>query len=221
MFYMDGFPATAGTMDLDMIDLSGVEGIEIYAGMTSIPPEFMTVVGGERCGVIAVWSRPTRPRRKRSGEMAEADLERLLVTHAVYTSDQVDSPARLTSGSMTGCAAVFAPLVAARTSVETNLPNEAATGTAAAVFRITRRFWEFTAMALLPMSAFECDGLDFGSMEGLLFRPIQMPALSMHFSTAQRNERKPPIHAQRTASCRAVIPHTRHLTSSWVFCAPR
>ena len=101
MFYMDGFPATAGTMDLDMIDLSGVEGIEIYAGMTSIPPEFMTVVGGERCGVIAVWSRPTRPRRKRSGEMAEADLERLLVTHAVYTSDQVDSPARLTSGSAT------------------------------------------------------------------------------------------------------------------------
>ena len=99
MFYMDGFPATAGTMDLDMIDLSGVEGIEIYAGMSSIPAEFMTVVGGERCGVIAVWSRPARPRVKRNSEMGKVDLEGLLVSRAVYTSDQVDSPARLTSGS--------------------------------------------------------------------------------------------------------------------------
>jgi len=64
MFYLDGFPATSGPMDLDMIDLSGVEGIEVYAGMTSIPAEFMGVVGGEQCGVIAVWSRPTRPRRR-------------------------------------------------------------------------------------------------------------------------------------------------------------
>ncbi|HEU4747041.1 MAG TPA: carboxypeptidase regulatory-like domain-containing protein, partial [Gemmatimonadaceae bacterium] len=57
LFYMDGFPATSGTMDLDMIDLSGVEGIEVYSGMASIPPEFMISAGGEGCGVIAVWSR--------------------------------------------------------------------------------------------------------------------------------------------------------------------
>ena len=100
MFYMDGFPATAGAMDLDMIDLSGVEGIEIYAGMSSIPAEFMSVVGGEKCGVIAVWSRPTRARKQRGGgQMGEADLERLLTSREVYTSDQVDSPARLAGGS--------------------------------------------------------------------------------------------------------------------------
>ncbi len=101
MFYMDGFPAISGPMDLDMIDLSGVEGIEVYAGMSSIPAEFMSVVGGESCGVIAVWSRPTRPRKQRIDQSSDVDLEKLLASRAVYTSDQVDDPARLTSGSAT------------------------------------------------------------------------------------------------------------------------
>lgn len=98
MFFMDGFAARAGVMDLDMIDLSGVEGIEVYAGMSSIPAEFMSVVGGEKCGVIAVWSRPTRPRKQRVGQMEVADLERLLMSREVYTSDQVDSPAQPADG---------------------------------------------------------------------------------------------------------------------------
>lgn len=98
MFYLDGFPATAGAMDLDMIDLSGVEGIEVYAGMASIPPEFMSVVGGERCGVIAVWSRPTKARKQRS-EVRNVDPDTLLATRAAFTADQVDVPARLTGGS--------------------------------------------------------------------------------------------------------------------------
>jgi Carboxypeptidase regulatory-like domain/TonB-dependent Receptor Plug Domain/Gram-negative bacterial TonB protein C-terminal len=101
IFYMDGFPATSGPMDLDMIDLSGVEGIEVYGGMSSIPAEFMSVVGGESCGVIAVWSRPTRPRKQRIEQASDVDLENLLASRAVYTSDQVDDPARLTSGSAT------------------------------------------------------------------------------------------------------------------------
>jgi hypothetical protein len=99
LFYMDGFPAVAGTMDLDMIDLSSVEGIEVYGGMSSIPAEFMTVAGSEGCGVIAVWSRPTRPRKQRVSEANGVDLEKLLTSHAVYTSDEVDDPARLTDGS--------------------------------------------------------------------------------------------------------------------------
>jgi len=98
MFYLDGFPATSGPMDLDMIDLSGVEGIEVYAGMTSIPAEFMGVVGGEQCGVIAVWSRPTRPRRRITQE-GQADLAKLVESGAAYTSNQVDDPAELTGGS--------------------------------------------------------------------------------------------------------------------------
>ncbi len=93
VFYMDGFPARAGVMDLDMIDLSGVEGIEVYAGMSSIPAEFMSVAGGETCGVIAVWSRPYRPKSRRREPISQDALERLVAEQTVYTADRVSQPA--------------------------------------------------------------------------------------------------------------------------------
>lgn len=98
LFYMDGFPARAGVMDLDMIDLSGVEGIEVYSGMSSIPAEFMIATGAERCGVIAVWSRPFRPKPPARGSVPLAELERLIAAHTVYTAEQVHAPALLISG---------------------------------------------------------------------------------------------------------------------------
>ncbi|HLA13575.1 MAG TPA: carboxypeptidase regulatory-like domain-containing protein, partial [Gemmatimonadaceae bacterium] len=98
VFYMDGFPATSGTMDLDMIDLSGVEGIEVYSGMASIPAEFMISTGGESCGVIAVWSRPFRPRPRPRESVPLAELERLIAAQRVFTADQVTAPALLISG---------------------------------------------------------------------------------------------------------------------------
>jgi TonB family protein len=99
MFYMDGFPATSGVMDLGMIDLSGVEGIEVYSGLSSIPAEFMSVRGAETCGVIAVWSRPFRPKPRRANPLSPAELERLVTQGTVYTADQVDEPASLLAGS--------------------------------------------------------------------------------------------------------------------------
>jgi hypothetical protein len=92
LFFMDGFPATSGTMDLDMIDLASVEGIEVYSGM-AIPPEFMVVSGSENCGVIAVWSRPFRPKPRSREPVSRAELERLVREHSVYTADQVSEPA--------------------------------------------------------------------------------------------------------------------------------
>lgn len=97
--FIDGFPATAGVMDLDMIDLSSVEGIEVYSGMASIPPEFMSVRGGESCGVIAVWSRAYRPRPRRQDPVSRAEVERLITEQKVYTADQVDQPAVLAVGA--------------------------------------------------------------------------------------------------------------------------
>lgn len=93
VFYMDGFPARAGVMDLDMIDLSGVEGIEVYAGMSSIPAEFMSVAGSETCGVIAVWSRPFRPKSRKQESISHEELERMVAAQTVYTADQVSQPA--------------------------------------------------------------------------------------------------------------------------------
>lgn len=95
IFYMDGFPAVAGAMDLDMIDLSGVEGIEVYGGMTSIPAEFMTVAGADGCGVIAVWSRPFRPKQRTEDPVPLAEVERMVAQQTVFTADQVTVPATL------------------------------------------------------------------------------------------------------------------------------
>jgi TonB family protein len=99
LFYMDGFPATSGAMDLGMIDLSGVEGIEVYAGMSSIPAEFMIVSGAENCGVIAVWSRPFRPRSRPQTSVSPGEFERLIAEQMVFTADQVNEPATLIGGA--------------------------------------------------------------------------------------------------------------------------
>ncbi|MEO8193759.1 MAG: TonB family protein [Gemmatimonadales bacterium] len=100
LVFIDGSPASAGVVDLDMIDLSTVEGIEIYAGLASIPAEFVSARGNERCGVIAVWSRPYRSRvNKQSTAGRSAQLEATLASLSVYTADQVDIPASLIPGS--------------------------------------------------------------------------------------------------------------------------
>ena len=99
LVFIDGFPANAGVMDLDMLDLASVEGIEVYSGVATVPSEFMGARGTHGCGVIAVWSRPARKRRRvASGE--SANLEQLLASKAVYTADQVEEAARIAQGSV-------------------------------------------------------------------------------------------------------------------------
>lgn len=99
LVFIDGFPASAGVMDLDMLDLASVEGIEVYSGVATVPPEFMGARGTHGCGVIAVWSRPARKRRRSSGAES-VNLEQLLASRAVYTADQVEQTARVAQGSV-------------------------------------------------------------------------------------------------------------------------
>ncbi|MBA3403712.1 MAG: TonB family protein [Gemmatimonadaceae bacterium] len=100
--FVDGSPASAGTVDLDMFDLNSVDGIEIYHGMASVPAEFVTGRGLERCGVVAIWSRPYRAKVR--PVVAEAnrsrELEGLVESMTVYTIDQVDNPASLIAGTV-------------------------------------------------------------------------------------------------------------------------
>lgn len=51
-YFLDGLPFMG---DVDELTPDQVEGIEIYRGSASIPPEFNT--GTAMCGVIALWSR--------------------------------------------------------------------------------------------------------------------------------------------------------------------
>jgi TonB family protein len=91
LVFLDGFPASAGEFDVDMVDLQSVEGIEVYNGSASVPPEFSGPRDLDRCGVIAIWSRPMRVRPRLPDEPAQAEPDS--VPAGYFTSDQVDDRA--------------------------------------------------------------------------------------------------------------------------------
>jgi len=99
LVYVDGFPASADEFDVDIIDPATVEGVEIYMSMLTVPAELNSPRGLERCGVIAVWSRPFRPKPRSAKLVPAAELQRLVESSAVYTANEVDSTARLERGS--------------------------------------------------------------------------------------------------------------------------
>jgi CarboxypepD_reg-like domain/TonB-dependent Receptor Plug Domain len=51
-YFLDGAPFSG---DIDEMTPDQIEGIEVYRGSSTVPPEFNT--GTSMCGVIAVWSR--------------------------------------------------------------------------------------------------------------------------------------------------------------------
>ncbi|MBA3890596.1 MAG: TonB family protein [Gemmatimonadaceae bacterium] len=95
LVFVDGFPATAGEFELDIIDLSTVEGIEIYPGLASVPAEFQATRGQHRCGVIAVWSRPPRVRRVARRSERPTQVATLVDAGRVYEASDVDVRAML------------------------------------------------------------------------------------------------------------------------------
>lgn len=118
LVFVDGFPASAGEFDLDMIEPSTVEGVEIYGSSTSVPVELLGPRGLDRCGVIAIWSRPARARaatsggpRNAGGEGAgsrgtvgggapdRASLTEQVASRSAYVAEQVDVPAELVAGT--------------------------------------------------------------------------------------------------------------------------
>lgn len=100
LVFVDGFPATAGAFDLDMVELGSLEGVEVYSSTTAIPAELMGPGGPSQCGVIAVWSSPVRLRQPvGEREHLSEDLSSLVDAHTVFTADQVDQPARYEEGS--------------------------------------------------------------------------------------------------------------------------
>jgi TonB family protein len=105
LVFLDGFPATAGEFDLDNIDPGTVEGIEVYPDMMSIPPELLGPRDLDRCGVIAIWSRPFRPRQPVAergnvdAQRGEMDSEQIVARKIAFTASEVDVVARVESGT--------------------------------------------------------------------------------------------------------------------------
>jgi TonB family protein len=98
---VDGFPAALGSFDLNMIDLTTVEGIEVYEQGSTVPPELAGPFGMEACGVIAIWSRPMRPQVRADQLPPEhpPNLDSLIKSNVVYTASTVDSAATYAAGT--------------------------------------------------------------------------------------------------------------------------
>lgn len=91
--WIDGAPATAGYIDLDAFSPMTVEGLEVYSGPATVPPELRGPRGEDRCGVIALWSRVPEPRpRSKRKALTAADLAQLVEQATVFTEEQVDVP---------------------------------------------------------------------------------------------------------------------------------
>ena len=96
LIVIDGMPATAGAFDLDMLDLASFEAVEVYSSSSTVPHELSAGRGTLSCGVVALWSRPARPRNAARGASGSGgDLRTMLESGAVHAAGAVDQPAEL------------------------------------------------------------------------------------------------------------------------------
>jgi TonB family protein len=85
----------AGEVYLDAYPLHTLHGIELYLGSSTSPLEYTAPQNRSSCGSILLWSRgrDTDPPRRR--ERQPVDIEELVASLSVFTSDQVDSRAEM------------------------------------------------------------------------------------------------------------------------------
>ena len=100
LVWVDGVPLVGGFPDLDAVAPSSLEGIEIYSGVATIPPELIGPRDAGGCGVIVLWSRHGEPNRKKPRKpVSPVELAALVDGYRIFTADQVDTPAQPAPGS--------------------------------------------------------------------------------------------------------------------------
>ncbi|MDB4887460.1 MAG: TonB family protein, partial [Gemmatimonadetes bacterium] len=93
LVWLDGAPMSSGDVDLDSFAPTTLEGIELYLG-SNAPAHFTAARGQSDCGTILLWSRgpdTEPPRAPRS--VSTEELEALIASFGVFTSEQVDTAA--------------------------------------------------------------------------------------------------------------------------------
>jgi TonB family protein len=101
LVWLDGAPLPSGEFDLDNLSPTSLEGVEIYTGVSQVPPQFMGTRGMGSCGVVVVWSREgERREKKRKTQVTAAQLAEMVASLKVYTAEQVDIAARFDSTSL-------------------------------------------------------------------------------------------------------------------------
>lgn len=101
LVWLDGVPLSAMEFDLDSMDPSTYEGIEVYSGPASVPVEFQgNKQASSSCGTIVLWSKRGSLRNARIGSRDNAAAEKvaaMVERSAVFLEEQVDVKAHLDS----------------------------------------------------------------------------------------------------------------------------
>ena len=99
LIWVDGTPATIAYYDPDLINPRTIEGIEVYAGVATVPPLLEGPAGTSSCGAIAIWTREgdrsANRQRQDEREAAATALAALVDSVQVYTEAEVDRVAML------------------------------------------------------------------------------------------------------------------------------
>lgn len=95
LVWLDGVPMPAGEVDLDAFPANTLQGVELYLGSTSAPPDFSGAQGSSNCGTILLWSRGRDTELPKDSKPRTVDIEQLAASLAIFTSDQVDAQAKL------------------------------------------------------------------------------------------------------------------------------
>lgn len=99
--FVDGYASSIGSFDFASIDLHMVEGVEVYPSASAMPAEFFSARGVEKCGAVAIWSRPAQPRvpvRNANAISSHEEIAAVLERAAAFMSDNVEQTARILDG---------------------------------------------------------------------------------------------------------------------------
>lgn len=99
--FVDGYASSIGSFDFASIDLHMVEGVEVYPSASAMPAEFFSARGVERCGAVAIWSRPAQPRipvRSATALRTHEEITAVLERATAFMSDDVEQTARILDG---------------------------------------------------------------------------------------------------------------------------
>lgn len=102
LVWLDGNPLAAAEFDMDNIQPSSVEALEIYSGPATVPAQFMGPRGLGACGVVVVWTRDGELRPKKvKNAMTAAQVAEMVASLKVFTAEQVEHPVRSDSSLFT------------------------------------------------------------------------------------------------------------------------
>jgi hypothetical protein len=99
LVWLDRVPLVGGFPDLDALAPNSIEGIEIYSGVSTVPPDLIGPREAGGCGVIVLWTRHGERPAPEASSPVTLDFSDEVGQQQLFTADQVDSMAAPLAGA--------------------------------------------------------------------------------------------------------------------------